>query len=98
MATLRRFWWVVGLAIAAAVVIILAPLASPDPDGLELVAGQHGFLGTARDALYAVVPDYHLPGIEDPVLSTVLAGLLGVGIVFLLMVGLGRMLRRRRSA
>ena len=28
-------WWLVGLAIAILVVVVLAPLASPDPDGLE---------------------------------------------------------------
>ncbi len=35
---LGRWWWAVGLAIAAVVVVILAPLASSDPDGLERVA------------------------------------------------------------
>ena len=98
MQTLRRYWWVVGLGIAAAIVIVLAPLASPDPDGLEAVAGEHGFLANAYDALYSIVPDYSFPGVDDPVISTILAGLLGVAIVFLAMVGLGRLLRRRRAA
>jgi hypothetical protein len=98
MATLKRFWWVGGLAIAALVVIILAPLASGDPDGLEWVAGEHGFLATAQDAAYSIIPDYAVPGVDDPVLSTILAGLIGIVIVFLLMVGLGYLLRRRRPA
>jgi hypothetical protein len=96
MKTLKRFWWIGGLAIAALVVIILAPLASGDPDGLEWVAGEHGFLGTAKGALYSIIPDYAFPGVEDPVISTILAGLVGVAVVFLLMVGLGYLLRRRR--
>ena len=98
MTTLKRFWWVAGLAIAAVVVIVLAPLASGDPDGLEWVAGEHGFIDTAQDALYSIIPDYAVPGVDDPVLSTILAGLIGVVIVFLLMIGLGYLLRRRRAA
>ena len=91
-----RWWWVVGLAIAAAVVIVLAPLASSDPDGLERVAGDQGFLETARDAVYSIIPDYTIPGIDGNV-STILAGLIGVVLVFGLMIVLGRVLARRRQ-
>jgi cobalt/nickel transport system permease protein len=78
------------------VVVILAPLASADPDGLERVAQDHGFLENARNALYSIIPDYTVPGIEGN-LSTILAGLIGVAIVFALMVVVGRVLVRRRS-
>jgi hypothetical protein len=91
-----RWWWVVGLAIAAGVVILLAPLASSDPDGLERVAGDQGFLETAGDAVYSIIPDYTIPGIDGN-LSTILAGLIGVALVFGLMVVLGRILARRRQ-
>lgn len=90
-----RRWWIVGLAIAAVIVIVLAPLASGDPDGLEWVAGEHGFLGAARDAIYRIFAGYTIPGLEGN-LSTIVAGLIGVAIVFLAMVGLGRLLARRR--
>ena len=93
---LGRWWWVVGLAIAAAVVVVLAPLASSDPDGLERVAGDQGFLETARDAVYSIIPDYTVPGIDGN-LSTIVAGLIGVVIVFGLMILLGRVLARRRQ-
>lgn len=93
---LARYWWVAGLAVAAIIVIILAPLASADPDGLERVAEDHGFLESARDALFSIIPDYTVPGIDGN-LSTILAGLIGVGIVFGVMVLLGRVLARRRS-
>ena len=86
----------VGLAIAAVVVIVLAPLASSDPDGLERVAGDLGFLETARDAVYSFIPDYAVPGVDGN-LSTILAGLIGVIIVFGVMVVLGRLLARRRQ-
>ena len=91
-----RTWWLVGLAIAALVVIVFAPLASGDPDGLERVAEDQGFLGAALDAVYSIIPDYTIPGIDGN-MSTILAGLIGVAIVFAVMVGFGRLLARRRS-
>ena len=90
-----RRWWLVGLAIAALVVIVLGPLASADPDGLERVAEDLGFLGAAQEAVYSIVPDSAVPGIDGG-LSTILAGLIGIAIVFALMFGLGRLLARRR--
>ena len=93
---LSRAWWIAGLAIAAFVVIVLAPLASPDPDGLERVAEDKGFLGAAQDALYTIIPDYTIPGI-DGTLSTILAGLIGVALVFAAMILLGRIVARRRT-
>jgi hypothetical protein len=92
---LGRWWWVAGLAIAAAVVVILAPLASPDPDGLERVAEDQGFLERARDAIYNIFPDYTLPFIDDPVISTIAAGFVGIALVFGAMWLLGRLLARR---
>jgi hypothetical protein len=90
-----RWWWVVGLAIAALVVVVLAPLASPDPDGLESVAEAQGWLATALDPIYQLIPDYTVPGLDGST-STVVAGLIGIALVFLAMIGLGYLLRRRR--
>lgn len=97
MDTVKHYWWVAGLAIAALVVVVLAPLASADPDGLEAVAEETGFLETAQEALYSILPDYTIPGIDDPVITTIVSGLIGIALVFLAMVGLGRLLRRRRT-
>jgi cobalt/nickel transport protein len=94
---LRRWGWlIVGLVIVAAIVVVLAPLASPDPDGLESVAKQQGWLGVAQDAIYRIFPDYTIPGLDGSA-STIVSGLAGVGVVFLLMVGLGWLLRRRKA-
>jgi PDGLE domain len=93
---LGRRWWVAGIAIAALVVIVLAPLASPDPDGLERVAEDHGFIGQAQNFFSGLLGDYAIPGIDNQWLSTVLAGLVGVAIVVVLMLLLGRLVARRR--
>ena len=74
----RPRWWVAGLGIAALVVIVLAPLASPDPDGLGRVARDKGFLQQAQEAVVRILPGYTIPGIGDPRLGTILAGLLGL--------------------
>jgi hypothetical protein len=90
-------WWIAGLGIAALVVVVLAPLAWPDPDGLERVAEDNGFLATAQDALYSIIPDYTVPGIDGAV-STILAGLIGVALVFGALVLVGRLLARKKTA
>ena len=93
---IARYWWVVGLVIAALVVIILAPFASGDPDGLMRVAGDLGFLESAADALYSIIPGYSVPGVDGDG-SKILAGLIGIAIVFAVMVLVGRLLARRKS-
>jgi cobalt/nickel transport system permease protein len=95
---MRRYWWLIGLAMAGLIVLLLAPLASPDPDGLERVAEDHGFLAQAQDALYSILPDYTVPGLDDPAITTIVAGLIGVLLVTGLVWGLGALLARRRSA
>jgi len=94
---LGRWWWVIGIAIAALIVIILAPLASPDPDGLERVAEDNGFIDQATNFFSGLFSDYAIPGIDDPRMSTILSGLLGVVIVVGIMFLLGRILARRRA-
>lgn len=61
---------------------VLSPLASSHPDGLEWVAEEHGFINAARDSLYNIFPDYVFPGIPDPALATIIAGIVGALIVF----------------
>lgn len=94
MKALTRYWWIVGLAIAL-VLAVLSPLASPHPDGLERVAEDEGFLDRAQDAPYEIIPDYVFPGIADERLATVVAGLIGTLLLFVLGSGLAWVLRRR---
>ena len=95
---LRRWQWVIaGLAIVTAIVVVLAPLASPDPDGLEAVAKQQGWLGAAQEAIHGIFPGYSIPGL-DGASGTIVSGLIGVAIVFVAIVGLGWLLRRRTAS
>lgn len=87
--------WVAGLLIAIALTIA-SPLASAFPDGLEWVAEQQGFLETARDPIYNIIPDYALPGVSNEALATILAGIIGTFIVFF--VALAVAYSRRRNA
>jgi cobalt/nickel transport system permease protein len=85
----------VGLAFALGAAL-LAPLASPHPDGLERVAEDQGFIERALEPAYELLPDYSIPGIEGP-LSTILSGVVGLLIVFTLIYGLSLLLRKRES-
>jgi hypothetical protein len=90
----KRYWWVIGLALAL-VVALFSPLASPHPDGLERVAEDEGFIERARDAPYELIPDYVFPGMANESAATILAGIAGTSIVFGLAYGLAWILRRR---
>lgn len=92
---IRRYWWLVGLMVAAAVVIVLAPLASEDPDGLERVAIDGGFADAGQAAPFEILPGYSLPLLGDGPLSLIAAGLIGMIVLFAAMWLLGRALSRR---
>lgn len=87
----------VGLGIAL-IVALFSPLASPSPDGLEFVAEQQGFIGRALASPYELLPDYTLPFISNPALTTMLAVALGTLIVFGGAVLIGRLATRRQAA
>jgi cobalt/nickel transport system permease protein len=69
-------------------VSLLAPHASPWPDGLEKVAERLGFLGKTAGPARAPMPGYAVPGVGSAALATALAGALGtvvmLGFAFIL--------------
>ncbi len=89
-------WLAIGLALAALVVLAASVWASGEPDGLERVAGDLGFIDQGAEPGFQVLPDYTLPGLEGTV-STLVAGLIGVAVIFGLMLVLGRVLARRQA-
>jgi cobalt/nickel transport system permease protein len=92
-----RGWVPVGVGVSA-LVVLLAPLASADPDGLEKVAEDLGFLERAAEAPYQVLPDYTVPGLEDPTVATIAAGLVGLAVVAAVVMTVARAARRTVSA
>ncbi|OGO23628.1 MAG: hypothetical protein A2144_01340 [Chloroflexi bacterium RBG_16_50_9] len=89
-------WWHVALIILVLVVVV-SPLASSSPDGLEKVAEDKGFLGLADGAPFQVVADYVFPGIDNEALATILAGLLGTVVIFGVVYGIGWMIKSRKK-
>ncbi|MGH2544872.1 MAG: energy-coupling factor ABC transporter permease [Ardenticatenaceae bacterium] len=89
-------WVPAGLAVALAVTL-LSPLASSDPDGLERVATNLGFLGLGQDAPYRLLYDYTIPFLGGTALSTILAGVVGALVVFGLLYLLVSVARRPGS-
>ncbi len=93
-----KFKWWHGVLILAFLLAILSPLASSSPDGLERVAEDKGFIGTALAPFFEVVPDYAIPGVTNEVVATIIAGILGTLILFGIGYGLAKLLGTRREA
>jgi cobalt/nickel transport system permease protein len=87
--------WILAGSVIALLVVLISPLASGNPDGLERVAIDMGFIDTGLDAPYAIIPDYTLPFLGETPLSTILAGVVGVIVVGLVMVLVGRGMKAR---
>jgi len=82
--------WVVAGGIIVLAVVLLSPLASSDPDGLERVAMDVGFINSGQSAPYAIIPDYTLPFLGETAISTIVAGVIGVIVVGVIVVLIGR--------
>ncbi len=85
--------WIVGGAVIILLIVLISPFASSFPDGLEWVAAENGFLNTALDAPFKLLPDYTIPGLGETAVSTIAAGLVGVLIAAAIVIGLTRLLR-----
>lgn len=92
-----------GLVVAAVLVLVVAPLASSQPDGLERLTVDQGIAQDVTDGALAASPlaGYRVSGVQDENLGIRVSGLLGIGVTFV--VGLGivggfAMLRKRNRA
>jgi cobalt/nickel transport system permease protein len=89
---------VAGLVAAFVLVVFVAPNASPDPDGLERVAADTGFIATAEDhSINGPLADYGIAGIESETLGTIVAGIVGTVITFAVALILTGVVRRSRG-
>lgn len=98
-----RTFSIAGILVALCIAAVVSQFAADGPDGLEVVAIEEGFAGSARDhplrgSLFA---DYATSGIDNESLSLAVAGITGV--IVTLLVGYGvvsaaREARRRLAA
>ncbi len=91
-----RGWVFAGVAVALLAVLI-SPLASAFPDGLERVAENVGFLDMGQSAPYQILPDYTIPFLGETAISTIVAGAVGALVLLGLMIVIGSMLRPKKS-
>jgi len=97
---LKGFLWI-GLGVALLLAIFISPFASSSPDGLEKVAEEKGFLEKEEASTlwrFAPISDYLIPGIENEKLATALAGLIGTVGIFMIAIGLGKILRKTKPS
>jgi len=88
--------WIVLAAASIMIAMLLSPLASSHPDGLERVAEDHGFIEQSQPGFaLSPFPDYVM---EVPLSSRwqgALAGGAGVAIMLAAIWGYGRLLARK---
>jgi cobalt/nickel transport protein len=95
---LKGFLWV-GLGVSLLLAIFISPFASPSPDGLEKVAEERGLLEKGDGWTlwrHAPLPDYLIPGIKNEKLATALAGLIGTVGIFMIAIGLAKVLKKTK--
>ena len=81
--------WVVAGALVTMVVLLLSPLASANPDGLNRVAADLGFIHTAT-ARTGPLAGYAVPFLRSVSLSKIAAGGVGIAVVGAVIVLLGQ--------
>lgn len=76
----NRKFYLAGLVISLLLAGVVSFYASSSPDGLEKVAGDIGFIETAKDHTNAngTLADYGVKGIENERASVGVAGIIGV--------------------
>ncbi len=91
-----RGWILAGLVISLLAVLI-SPMASANPDGLERVANDIGFLNAGQESPFKILPDYTIPILGETGLSTIIAGVVGAVIVFGILILIGRNLSNSKK-
>ena len=87
----------IGILVCLLLAGVVSSYASSHPDGLEFVAGEKGFLGSAGPHASDGSPfaGYATRGIDDARVSGGVAGIVGGALVFVIAGGLFLAVRRR---
>ncbi len=91
---------IAGFVLSLFIAGVVSNYASSSPDGLEKVAGDIGFLDSAKEHTNAdgFLADYGVKGVENQRLSTGAAGVIGVLATAGVSTGLFLVLRRKNGA
>lgn len=99
----NRIFILTGIAVSLAIAAFISPFASQNPDGLDRVAQDLKFEDKAvEEPITKQIPpaqvfdEYSFKAIENPKVSTALAGIAGTLLVFGLSWGLGELSIRRK--
>ena len=95
----NRKFYLIFLLVSIGLAGIVSFYASSSPDGLEKVAGDIGFIDTAKDHTLdnSALADYGVAGIENERLSVGIAGILGVIATGLLMYLIIKFISRKKN-
>lgn len=88
---------VFGIMIAVFLVFFLSPFASKLPDGLEKAAQDQGFLRQEKRWLPALMAGYFFPGIKNEKSAVVIAGILGIAVVFFVSYLFGVLIKKSKK-
>ncbi|MBI5839735.1 MAG: energy-coupling factor ABC transporter permease [Chloroflexi bacterium] len=88
--------WVVAGALISLAVVLLSPFASADPDGLNRVASDLGFIQTARTG-HGPLAGYTISFLDSVSVSRIIAGTIGVIVVGAIIVLIGRSMQTRKA-
>lgn len=88
-----------GTLVALVFAAVVSQFAAPDPDGLERVAEDTGFIDSATDHSLAdsIFADYATSGISNEALSLAIAGIVGTLVTLAVAYGIFYAMRERRS-
>ena len=89
--------WVYAGVIISLFTVLLSPFASANPDGLESVARDIGFLSQGQSAPYQILSGYTVAFLGDTAFSTIVAGVVGALVVLGLVILVGSMLRKKAN-
>ena len=89
--------WVIAGVLITLAVVLLSPLASADPDGLNRVAMNLGFIHSAQSSA-GPLAGYTIPFLANVSLSKVVAGTIGVIVVLALGIFAGRTLQKKSQS
>lgn len=101
---MKNKYWIYGLGIALLMGGLISLFASSHPDGLERVAidlfgGEEELEESieGKEFINSPMPDYIVPGIGNETLAASLAGLIGVLLMFILAIAIGKILKKNNN-